>query len=496
MTVANGLLPFKLSLVHKPLSITGHGGLTCVCEALISLFPKAYYRGLAKALGYKSWRTVYRHFQSLVLLIASGGDHVDDIAVLRADPALQKLILVRLSSPTQLLDFLYRFHQAEDGRRLTKRDDQALSVKGVAHIRPEGPGLVVLAGALTEVVRRVQAIRPYTRATLDVDATIVEAHKSEALKAYEGTIGYQPQVSLWAEQGLLVCDEFRDGNVPAEFQVLEFLKKAFGKLPRSVTKRYLRGDSALYNEAALSWADENGIKFAVSADMSPSLRAKVVAIPERDWKPLARPAAEACADSTAEPPHEERQWAEVIDFVPEWGCNRKKDGKPFRYYAIRVRSTQPDLLDPEATSWRHFAIVTNIREEEDGWDGGRVIRWQRQKQGTVEQAHKVMKDELAAGHLPCGRFGANAAWWRLNAIVFAVLEYLKAAALPKEMRPLRPKALRFHVLNLCGRVVESGRQLFLQISTELPGAQLLADARCALLAQAAVLGKDLVTKPD
>jgi hypothetical protein len=307
-------------------------------------------------------------------------------------------------------------------------------------------------------------------------------------------------VAFWGEQGLIACDEFRDGNVPAEFHAVEFLKKAFANLPGSATKRYLRGDTALYNEAALTWADESGIKFAVSADMSPPLRAKVIALSEAKWKPLARPEADEAktsAESTPQqPPTEERQWAEVVDFVPEWGCNHKKDGKSFRYYAIRVRSTQPDLLDPEATNWRHFAIVTNIREDEDGWDGGRVIRWQRQKQGTVEQAHRVMKDELAAGHLPCGRFGANAAWFRLNALVLAVLEYLKAVALPKPMRSLRPKALRFHLLNLCGRVVLSGRQLFLQVSTDHPGAQLLADARRALLAQAAVLGKDLVTRPD
>lgn len=40
----------------------------------------------------------------------------------------------------------------------------------------------------------------------------------------------------------------------------------------------------------------------------------------------------------------------------------------------------------------------------------------REKAGTVEMVHDVLKNELAAGVLPCGRFGANAAWLRLAVI--------------------------------------------------------------------------------
>ena len=99
-----------------------------------------------------------------------------------------------------------------------------------------------------------------------------------ALKAYEGTIGYQPQMAWWAEQSLWIADEFRDGNVPAAFEVRTFLMRAFLALPGSVRQRRLRKDSALYNEDALTWADDNNIEFAVSADMSPSLRTTVEAL--------------------------------------------------------------------------------------------------------------------------------------------------------------------------------------------------------------------------
>src|SRR3989304_4744165 len=53
-----------------------------------------------------------------------------------------------------------------------------------------------------------------------------------------------------------------------------------------------------------------------------------------------------------------------------------------------------------------------------------------------------MKDELGAGVMPSGRFGVNAAWFRINALTFNVLTVLKRRALPERYRAARPKRLR------------------------------------------------------
>lgn len=47
--------------------------------------------------------------------------------------------------------------------------------------------------------------------------------------------------------------------------------------------------------------------------------------------------------------------------------------------------------------------------------------------------HDVLKNELSAGVLPCGRFGANAAWLRLAILTHNVLTALKRLALPVEL---------------------------------------------------------------
>lgn len=441
----------------------------------MAAWPKKLWRELRDALGYRSRQVVRRHVQSLVALIAAGGEHVSDLATLRGDLGLGIMLGFRVSSPTQAKAFLYRFHQAGDGRLLTGEDDDELSVRGTAQIRDEGPGLRAFAALNRRVVEAMQAIRPRTRATLDVDASIIEAHKQRALKAYEGTVGYQPQMAWWAEQRVWVCDQFRDGNVPAEFELRAFLKRAFASLPASVTERRLRGDSALYNEEALSWAEDQGIQFAVSADMSQALTAKVEAIAEGRWQDYP-----SLNDKTAQT--EERQWAEVPDFVPNWKRNHKKDGDPFRYIAIRVRSRQRDLLEPDETRWRHFAVVTNM-----DWDGGLLLRWHREKQGTVEYGHGVTKNDLGGGVLPCGRFGSNAAWWRLNLIVANLLELLKVQALPGDLSAARPKTLRFCLFNLAGRLVHHSRYWMLRVYRGLPFAEALGTARERLVDLARLL---------
>ncbi len=473
MSVAQGLLPYKVEVTGRPERVTAYAGLPVVVEALRAVASKALYRELRDALGYGSWKTVRRHVESLVLLLASGGECLDDVRMLRGDPGLAVLLGGEPSSATQLKVFLYRFHQHPAGRPWTVAEDAALAQKGTAEIRAEGPGLRALGQVVRAVVARVQGRQPRERATLDVDATLIEAHKQQALRAYEGTVGYQPQMAWWAEQGVWVGDEFRDGNVPAAFGVKAFLQRVFGSLPAGVTERRLRGDSALYEEDALTWAADVGeVQFAVSADMTEALAAHIAALPEGAWRPYRSLAADGAAAAA-----EEREWAEVPDFLPGWARNYKNGTVPLRYVAIRVRARQQTLLTADgAPPWRHFAVVTNM-----AWDGERLLRWHREKQGTVEHAHGVVKNELGGGTVPCGRFGANAAYWRLAVLTHNLLTLLQGVALPREWTMCRPKALRFRLLHLAGWVVRHAGRIVVRVSAAHPWAGLLVEVRRALV---------------
>jgi hypothetical protein len=64
--------------------------------------------------------------------------------------------------------------------------------------------------------------------------------------------------------------------------------------------------------------------------------------------------------------------------------------------------------------------------------------------------------------LPSQKFGANAAWLRLNVILYNLLSAYKRVGLPEELHTARPKRLRFLLLNTVGKVVRHARETLLR----------------------------------
>ena len=159
-----------------------------------------------------------------------------------------------------------------------------------------------------------------------------------------------------------------------------------------------------------------------------------------------------------------REWAEV-NYLPSDGIWKKDAVSPRRYLAIRVRPRQGELLR-DGNRVRHFCIVTN-RSDPDGGGGLDLIRWHRGKAGTIEHAHDVLMNELAGAALPSQKFGANAAWLRLNVILYNLLSAYKRVGLPEEFHTARPKRLRFLLLNTVGKVVRHARETLLRCTKEI-----------------------------
>ena len=401
--------------------------------------------------------------ETLVALLAAGGECVDDVRVLHADAGLKRLWgRAVLPAAETLRAFLNRFH-----------DEAAVAarVPHTAYIPAESAGLRGLAAVHTRLLRSLQERAPQTHATLDVDATVIASDKHTALPVYEGGTGYQPLQVRWVEQDVWVVSQFRDGNVPAQSGVLEIVQQSVATLRAlGVTQFAVRMDSAGYQHAVLDFLRAEHIPFAISADLSPELRRKVEALAEPAWRPFRQ-------WRGAELVHRDREWAEV-EFVPSDGSTRKTLD-PDRYLVIRARRRQGELF-ADGASVHYYATVTNRWE----WDGERLLRWSHERCGTVEPAHDVLKNELGGGVLPGYRFGANAAWWQLVVLTHNLLSALKRLALPDEWAALRPRRLRFLLFHVAGRLVLHGRRLVLRIARAHPGAEPLVRARERLLAPA------------
>ena len=77
----------------------------------------------------------------------------------------------------------------------------------------------------------------------------------------------------------------------------------------------------------------------------------------------------------------------------------------------------------------------------------------------------MLANELAAAALPSQKFGANAAWFRLNALLYNLMSAFKRLALPEELHAIRPKRLRFLVLNTLARLVCHARERLLRCAS-------------------------------
>ena len=237
-----------------------------------------------RAAGGQGWLDI-QMVLAVIFLNLSGGDCVEDIERLERDSgfsailrAIEKDLLSRAErrslksrwrrereratpSPSALSGWLERF------------DDPASpkAVAGMAFIpavTQELRGLWRVNQALLDFLQKRQ---PAATATLDMDATLIETNKREALFCYKKFKAYQPLNCWWAEQGAMLYSEFRDGNVPAGHEQLRVLKDSLRHLPDSVRTVSLRSDTAGYQEELLLYCGEGKdprfgvIEFAIGA---------------------------------------------------------------------------------------------------------------------------------------------------------------------------------------------------------------------------------------
>ncbi|MFA4945915.1 MAG: IS1380 family transposase [Lentisphaeria bacterium] len=456
-----GILPFEIEATGEPEDITARAGLPLVQETMMALGVDELVREQVKIRERRSGYSEQEHVEALVLLLAAGGECLDDLQVLGADRGLLQLLgKEQWPSPEASRQFLHAFHDEKllaKARREMERGETAL-------LAPESAALASLGRVLVGSVRNLQRMRPGKVATLELDATCIESRKREATPLYTGGRGYQPEVVYWVEQDVVVADEFRDGNVPAGKGPLEVVRRAFGALPDSVEQRRFRADSAAYEEHLLKWlaAPAQRIeRFTVSADLCQELRSRCEALPDADWHPY-----ESRPDETV-------SWSEVEYTPGRW----TKDSAPLRTLVKRIQKRQ-GLLFANGAERLFVAVVTNDRAT----DGAELLRWHYQKAGHIEIVHDVLKNELGAGVLPCGAFGANAAWFRLCCLTYNVLSALKTLGLPPHLADARPKRLRFSVFHIPARLVSHARQLLARAAAVLCEACQLLAARGRLRA--------------
>ena len=240
---------------------------------------------------------------------------------------------------------------------------------------------------------------------------------------------------------------------------------------------FLRSDTAGYQQDLLMYCAEGKnkrfgvIEFAIGVDVTPEFKKAVSEVPDNDWMSLG----------------DFQEYAEVC-FVPNWMA-RKKHGPDYRYIAVRERIKQQILpgmedqlnfpfqtMDMGPTRYKITAVITNRDIVGDD-----LIKWYRRRCGKSEEAHSVMKEDLAGGKLPSGLFGANAGWWQIMILAFNLNSAMKRLVLGGSWVTRRLKAIRFRLINLPGRVVNHAGRLIIRLCGANPSKYILIEMRRRML---------------
>lgn len=344
----------------------------------------------------------------LVRLSVSGGEALSDLKLLRDDEVVKGFLgREKLMSCSTAVEFLAQLGACE-----------------VEHLSD------VCGKAVTDTVR----LNNNQVATLDVDATFIQAHKREAKYSFHKEPGYYPMLGFVAETKQLLLAEFKDGNASPASGALEFLKQLVSRLPEKIEKKRLRSDSAWFNVDVMDHCADNDIEFAITADKNQHMYQVIEAIGQDKW--------EVFGDDP------EEQIAESI-----YSFNRGKYA--YRIIVLRRPMRQLDMFKG---IFEYRVIITNM-----DWDKRRLIMWHRERANS-ENFIKELKSGFALEHLPSGRFHSNAAYLQIVGLAYNLIAALKTLSLPERFRPYTIKTLRFHLVHIAGLWVRHARSWVLKLS--------------------------------
>jgi len=400
------VLPFKIEMTRD--MITPHAGLALVGEFAVGLgllkSVDTYLPTPGSGAGYHPSEYIF----PLILMLNGGGRSLEDTRQIRTDEGLREILpLERIPSSDAFGDWL-RNMGVTGGLSGLERVNRKLLKRGIKY----------------------DGIKGYT---LDIDATGIEAEKQTAKMTYKGFKGYMPIVGHLAENGLVLGDEFRAGNVAPASRNLAFIKHCVRQLPKGKSITALRSDSAAYQAEIINYCEQEGIHFAIGADLDEAVVGAIKAIPEKEWKPYK-------SGSIAETVH-----------------SMEKTKKAFRLIVLR-RPYQSTFFTDEDPSVKYTVIATNrIESTED------LVQWYNQRGECSENRIKELKIGFGMERMPCGQLKANAMFFRIGTLAYNLFRLFALKTLSSSWHRQQVQTVRWRLYQTAGKIVFHGGQVFLKV---------------------------------
>ncbi|MEV5937109.1 IS1380 family transposase [Streptomyces sp. NPDC052079] len=390
----------------------------------------------------------------VALAVASGGDCLADVGMLRAEPAVFGPVA---SDPTvsRLIDTL-----AASGEKAlqTIRSARAQARERIWQLAgraaPDAGGTV----------------------TVDLDGVVVVAHsdKEDAAPTWKRTYGHHPLMAFVDHgpggTGEPVAALLRPGNAGSNTAAdhITTAQLALAQLPkhyRRGRRTLIRTDSAGGTHDFVAWLTRRGrwLSYSVGMVITDAIHSHVLKVPPSAWTPAVE------ADS------EVRDGAWVAELTGD-----VLDGWP-KGMRLIVRKERPhpgaQLRLTDADGMRLTCFATNT--------AGRPIAELELRHRRRARAEDRIRAARATGlrNLPLKRTAQNKVWLEIVQIALDLLAWMPMLALTGEARLWEPRRLRLRLFTTAGQLATTGRRRILRLARHWPWTRHIAAAleRLALL---------------
>jgi hypothetical protein len=363
--------------------------------------------------------------KTFILMQHEGSFHLEDIRHIQDDEALRTVLdLNRLPQATTLGDWLRRMGSQPQIRGAWAKVNKAL---------------------LQSALHRCKKV------TLDIDATEIVAHKTDAEWTYNKNKGFMPMVGHIAETGQVVAVDFRKGNIPPAQDNLAFIKQCQQSLPQGCALKALRIDAAGYQTKIIQHCDDEGIEYAIRAKTSAAMRAQIEAASDSDWQPLLNKQGKAISGQETY-----RTSFCIGDYENAFTLIIQR--KAIQGQASLDLDSHDRSDGISLGGYIYRAIATN----RDGLSDSQIIHWYNQRGEDSENRIKELKLDFGGDTLPCSDFNANALYFLISALSYNLFALMRQL-LPQELAHHRAMTLRWRLYAIAAKVVRTGRQLFVKM---------------------------------
>lgn len=402
----------KVELKMSKDAVTGKMGLSWLMHAM-----KDY--GVEKMISNeykkKSNREIdyFKKIMSGVMTRVAGGERVEDVENLRVDEGLKESLgWDHIMSADTYLNLIK--DKRSNGK--IRRINNQMIIKALKELEEE-------------------------ELTYDNDATYFDSAKESASYSYNKTKQFSGLVGMISEIGMINTVDFRRGNVSPQTGVKNQLKKAIAQARKAEKRiKYFRSDSVAFREDIMTECAIEGILYYVSADKNAAVKRDILDIKESRWKMMEERYAK----------NEGTKWAETWHVMSQ--------GFKVRMLVLRWENPDPNI-DLFRDGYCYHAIVTNdIEIEPMAW-----LKRHSGRMGTIEHSHEEIKNALGCDYAPSHEFEKNRGYFLIGILAYNMLEILKRFYMGTSTINWKIKTIRYQFINVCGKIVKSGRKFYCKI---------------------------------